>query len=35
MTASDITRLACYRGEAFAWAWLANEGHPAPTWDAS
>ena len=22
-------KLACYRGEPFAWAWLANEGHPA------
>jgi lysophospholipase L1-like esterase len=29
VAAADITRLAYYRGEAFAWAWLANEGHPA------
>jgi lysophospholipase L1-like esterase len=29
VAAADVTRLACYRGEAFAWAWLANEGHPA------
>jgi hypothetical protein len=29
VAAADITRLGCYRGEAFAWAWLANEGHPA------
>jgi lysophospholipase L1-like esterase len=29
VAAADITRLAFYRGEAFAWAWLANEGHPA------
>ena len=26
---ADVTRLAYYRGEPFAWAWLANEGHPA------
>ena len=29
VAAADVTRLACYRGEVFAWAWLANEGHPA------
>lgn len=29
VAAADITRLASYRGESFAWAWLANEGHPA------
>ncbi len=29
VAAADITRLAFYRGEPFAWAWLANEGHPA------
>lgn len=29
VAAVDITRLAYYRGEQFAWAWLANEGHPA------
>ena len=29
VAAADVLRLACYRGEAFAWAWLANEGHPA------
>jgi lysophospholipase L1-like esterase len=29
VAAADITKLAFYRGEAFAWAWLANEGHPA------
>jgi len=29
VAAADITRLAYYRGEPFAWAWLANEGHPA------
>jgi len=29
ISAADITRLASYRGERFAWAWLANEGHPA------
>ncbi|HKI38234.1 MAG TPA: hypothetical protein VKA46_40645, partial [Gemmataceae bacterium] len=28
VAAADVLRLACYRGEAFAWAWLANEGHP-------
>ena len=27
--AADVTKLAFYRGEPFAWAWLANEGHPA------
>lgn len=27
--AADITKLAYYRGAPFAWAWLANEGHPA------
>lgn len=25
----DIAKLAFYQGEPFAWAWLANEGHPA------
>ncbi|HEY7426810.1 MAG TPA: SGNH/GDSL hydrolase family protein, partial [Gemmataceae bacterium] len=29
IAAADVTRLAFYRGEKFAWAWLANEGHPA------
>jgi lysophospholipase L1-like esterase len=29
VAAVDVTRLAFYRGEPFAWAWLANEGHPA------
>ena len=29
VAAADITRFAFYRGEPFAWAWLANEGHPA------
>jgi lysophospholipase L1-like esterase len=29
VAAADITRFASYRGDAFAWAWLANEGHPA------
>jgi lysophospholipase L1-like esterase len=29
VAAADITKLAFYRGEPFAWAWLANEGHPA------
>jgi lysophospholipase L1-like esterase len=29
VAAADITKLAYYRGEPFAWAWLANEGHPA------
>lgn len=29
VAAADITRLAFYRGVPFAWAWLANEGHPA------
>jgi lysophospholipase L1-like esterase len=29
VTAADITKLAYYRGDPFAWAWLANEGHPA------
>lgn len=29
VAAVDITKLAFYRGEPFAWAWLANEGHPA------
>jgi lysophospholipase L1-like esterase len=29
VAAVDTTKLAFYRGEAFAWAWLANEGHPA------
>lgn len=29
VAAADITRLATYRCEPFAWAWLANEGHPA------
>jgi lysophospholipase L1-like esterase len=29
VAAADVTRLAYYRGEPFAWAWLANEGHPA------
>lgn len=29
VAAVDIPKLAFYRGEAFAWAWLANEGHPA------
>src|SRR5262249_30318069 len=29
VAATDVTRLAYYRGEPFAWAWLANEGHPA------
>jgi lysophospholipase L1-like esterase len=29
VAAMDVTRLAFYRGEPFAWAWLANEGHPA------
>lgn len=29
VAAADVTRFAYYRGEPFAWAWLANEGHPA------
>jgi lysophospholipase L1-like esterase len=29
VAAADILRLGFYRGEPFAWAWLANEGHPA------
>jgi lysophospholipase L1-like esterase len=29
VAAADITKFAFYRGDAFAWAWLANEGHPA------
>jgi lysophospholipase L1-like esterase len=29
VAAVDITRFAYYRGEPFAWAWLANEGHPS------
>jgi lysophospholipase L1-like esterase len=29
VAAADVTRFAFYRGEPFAWAWLANEGHPA------
>lgn len=29
VAAFDVTRFAFYRGEPFAWAWLANEGHPA------
>jgi lysophospholipase L1-like esterase len=29
VAAADVLRFASYRGEAFAWAWLANEGHPA------
>lgn len=29
VAAADITQFAFYRGEKFAWAWLANEGHPA------
>jgi lysophospholipase L1-like esterase len=29
VAAADITKFAFYRGEPFAWAWLANEGHPA------
>jgi lysophospholipase L1-like esterase len=29
VAAADISQLAYYRGEPFAWAWLANEGHPA------
>ncbi len=29
VAAFDVTRFAFYRGEPFAWAWLANEGHPS------
>jgi len=29
VAAADVLHLASYRGEAFAWAWLANEGHPS------
>ena len=29
VAAFDVTRFAYYRGEPFAWAWLANEGHPS------
>jgi lysophospholipase L1-like esterase len=29
VAAVDVTRFAYYRGEPFAWAWLANEGHPS------
>ena len=29
VAAADVLRLASYRGDPFAWAWLANEGHPA------
>ena len=29
VAAFDVTRFAYYRGESFAWAWLANEGHPS------